>query len=239
MEANRQFLQFSVVGQRHGRLGLILSLVPRLVPSLGLTVLMSFLTGFISVPAQALIELRGGYSYLNTNPKDINNSSTGLPELRVMNSVSADALASVVGMPLSLGVRYETFTAKPVATTTGQVESTWTRVSVLAGKRLMDQAYWIGPLATVGVSNDFKYKTTVGSTVTNYRTSGNISASLGLEAGVRLSILRVGLEAGYMYAPLGDLKNSSTGLNATQSDGTAVKADLSGPYARALVGFAF
>jgi hypothetical protein len=48
----------------------------------------------------------------------------------------------------------------------------------------------------------------------------------------------VGAELGYMYAPLGDLKNSA-GNSATTPAGATVSVDFSGLYGRALVGFCF
>jgi hypothetical protein len=204
-----------------------------------LSIFILSMTAIISVPAQALIELKGGYSFLNTNPVDINglNPST-VPKLGTMNSVSIDAMATLPAMAVGLGVRYETISAKDTSTS-GSFKADWTRVSIIVDKRLIDTGVYAGPVATIGVSNDFKYATTINGTRTDYHSSGNVSASGGFELGARLSIFRFGGEAGYMYAPLGQLKNQTAGGTAMKADGSAAQVNLSGPYFRLLFGLGF
>ena len=188
--------------------------------------------------AHALIELKGGYSFVMSNPNDINAVNPAAPKTGTLNALSVDAMASVPMMPVGLGVRYETITAKNTKTTNDSSVN-WTRVSILVNKRLVDTGLYFGPIATIGVSNDFKYHSNIAGTGTDYTAKANISETLGLEAGAKIAIFRVGAEAGYMYAPLGKLKNTTTGADAVTSSGASVSADMSGPYFRLLVGLGF
>ena len=191
-----------------------------------------------SPEALALIELKGGYSFIMSNPNDINSVNSAAPKTGTLNALSFDAMASVPMMPVGLGVRYETITAKNTKTTNDSSVN-WTRVSILVNKRLVDTGFYFGPIATIGVSNDFKYHSNIAGTATEYNAKANISETLGLEAGAKIAIFRVGAEAGYMYAPLGKLKNTTTGTNAVTSSGSDASADMSGPYFRLAVGLGF
>lgn len=191
-----------------------------------------------SPEARALIELKGGYSFIMSNPNDINALNSAAPKTGTLNALSVDAMASVPMMPVGLGVRFETITAKDTKTTNDS-SINWTRVSILVNKRFVDTGLYFGPIATIGVSNDFKYHSNISGTGTDYTAKANISETLGLEAGAKIAIFRVGAEAGYMYAPLGKLKNTTTGADAVTSSGASASADMSGPYFRLLVGLGF
>ena len=188
--------------------------------------------------AHAILEVKGTYSILNSTPNDINQMTTGMPSMTQLTGFGADVIAILPAMPIGIGARYEKLTASG-SNSVGSFDSTWTRVSVLVNKRLFDTGLYLGPLITIGISNDFQYSTTINNVTTTYKSSGNISASVGFEAGAKLSVFRLGAEAGYMYATLGDLNNSATGALVTRSDGSSVKTDLSGPYLRATAGFGF
>ena len=205
---------------------------------LSLCLILFFALLATSPMAHAILEVRGAYSILNSTPNDINGMTTGMPAMTQLTGLGGDVIASLPGMPVGLGARYEQFKANG-SNSTGSFDSTWTRVSVIVNKRLFDTFIYLGPILTAGVSNDFQYSTTIANVTTNYKSTGNISASVGLEAGLKLSVFRIGGEAGYMYATLGDLNNSSSGALATRTDGTAVKTDLSGPYFRATAGIGF
>jgi hypothetical protein len=197
-----------------------------------------FILAFFSPSAQALIELKGSYSLLTTSPGDINSYSDThtYPHLGGMTGIGADVLVSLPTMPVGLGVRYETF-AQSVSSSTYDAKSSFQRVSVIVDSRWIDTLAYLGFLATFGVTNDFKLTETAAGVDTVFKSNGGFSATAGLEGGLKLLLLRVGAEAGYMYAPLGDLKDSNGAAVTNNSAG--VKTDLSGPYVRATIGFGF
>ncbi len=203
------------------------------------TILVGWLTLFFHLTsAHALIELKGGYSFIETSPTDINNLNSTAPKTGTLNAVSVDAMATVPMMPVGLGVRYESISAKNTKSSNDSSVN-WSRVSILVNKRLVDTGLYFGPIATIGVSNDFKSHSNISGVGTDYTANGPISETLGLEAGAKLAIFRVGAEAGYMYAPLGKLKNSTSKTTSLTTSGAEAKADMSGPYFRLLVGLGF
>lgn len=188
--------------------------------------------------AATLMEIKAGYAIESVDPKDINEMNRASSvQLGSLTAINADVTAFFPSLPLGLGARYEKFTGHE---TSGGIETKarWERVSVLASYRAYDDGFYFGPIASLGVSNEFKYTITDNARELDFKTNGNLSASGGLEAGAKLSILRLGLEAGYLYAMLGEVKDAS-GSPVLQENGNAVKADLSGPYARVLVGLGF
>lgn len=210
----------------------------QLVKGLGLATLAAGVTFGFTAPAHALFEIKGGYSFLYVNPSDINDvgSSLGL-KFEKMTNLSADVMASLPTMPVGLGVRYETLKANE-SQAGNEFNSTWRRVSVLVNKRFVDTGAYLGPIVTIGVSSDYKFSTKTAGITTDYKATGNVTASAGIEAGVKMMLIRLGGEAGYMYAPLGDLK-ATDGTPFSKADGSTAKADMSGTYIRLTAGFGF
>lgn len=195
------------------------------------------LVALVPTPAHALIELKAGYSMLTTSPGDLNDAFATFPKVSGMTIFSADVMASLPLLPVGMGVRYETIGAEE---SSGAMKSKveWKRMSVLVNKRFIDTGIYLGPVATVSVANDFKYKTSNGGTETDYKSGEQLSATVGLEAGLKLMLFRVGAEVGYFYAPIGELKDSD-GAVVNGAGGSPAKVDMSGPYYRAMIGFGF
>ena len=187
--------------------------------------------------AQALIELKGGYSIHQTSPGGLNDAFPANPKIDQMQSFSVDVMGNVPLMPVGLGLRHEILKRTE---TSGAFESAidWSRTSILVNKRFIDTLIYLGPIATVGVASDFKYKSTAAGVTTDYKTDSQLTATVGVEAGLKFLLLRVGAEIGYLYAPMGELK-SSAGVPMTNADGSKVTFDLSGTYVRVLAGFGF
>lgn len=188
-------------------------------------------------PAHALLDLRATYSMLQTNPEDLNTFLPAMPKLAGMQAFGADAVAHLPAFPIGLGVRYERFTSEKDGAA-GNAEARYIRTSVIVTKRLIDTGAYFGFIATGGISNDFTYETSAGGGRNKYKADGGFSGSAGIETGMNLMVLKIGAEAGYMHAPLGHLKNAQ-GAELTDVAGNKIKADLSGTYVRAVVGFGF
>lgn len=191
---------------------------------------------FTSAPAQALVELKGGYSLHTMSPGGLNDAFASYPKIDQAQSISIDIMANVPLMPVGLGLRHEMIKrSDTVGALSSEVD--WKRTSILINKRFIDTVMYLGPIATIAITNDFKYKSGNSGTTTEYKTDSQLNGTIGLEAGLKLLLLRAGVEAGYMYAPMGNLKTAA-GTDVS-SGGTNVNVDMSGTYVRATVGFGF
>ena len=183
--------------------------------------------------ASALLEARVGYELLNI--KGINNQDDNLPSTSNLSGLTADGL--VILSDYVVGLRYEALSGKK-STGTYEVEAKLNRASLVLGYRLWDTGLYFGPIATVGVLSTLNYKTRSASLV-EYK-NDKMTLGLGFEGGVHLLGLLVGGEIGYLSANMGNLKFKDGGGEATGAmNAQKMPADLSGMYARVLVGFAF
>lgn len=191
----------------------------------------------IAQPAQALVELKAAYSMFSTNPSGLNDTFAGQPKISQMQALSFDVMGNVPLMPVGLGVRHEMFSRKE---SNGALNSEvdWKRTSILVNKRLIDTGIYFGPVATVSFASDFKYRSDNGTTRADYKTESTLTATAGLEAGFKLVLLTAGIEAGYLHAPMGNLRDSA-GVEVLDGSGSKINVDLSGTYVRATVGFGF
>lgn len=187
--------------------------------------------------AHAVIELKGGYSLHTSSPGGLNDQFSSNPKITQLQSISFDAMGNVPLLPVGIGVRHETLKRNETANGLGS-EVNWSRTSIIVNKRFVDTLIYLGPIATFSVASDFKYTSRNGSTTTKYKTDSALNATVGVEAGAKLSILRIGAEVGYHYAPMGELKTDA-GVPVTNGNGEKVTFDMSGPYARVVVGFGF
>ncbi|MCM2282314.1 MAG: hypothetical protein NDI61_10775, partial [Bdellovibrionaceae bacterium] len=191
------------------------------------------------LPARAsLLDLRATYALLQSNPEALNTyAGASVPKLAGMQAFGADILAHLPAFPFGLGVRYENFLSEKTQGDT-TAEGRYVRTSVIVTKRWIDTGAYFGLIATGGISNDFTYEITEGGTRTKFKADSGFSASAGLEAGMNLVVMKIGAEAGYLYAPLGNLK-STTGVEELDDAGNKIKTNISGTYVRAVIGFGF
>ena len=190
-----------------------------------------------SQPAQALVELKAAYSQFSTNPSGLNDNFAGQPKISQMQALSFDVMGRVPLMPVGLGVRHEMFSRKENAGVMNS-EVDWKRTSILVNKRLIDTGIYLGPVATVSFASDFKYRSVNGTTRADYKTESTLTATAGVEAGFKMALLSAGIEAGYLHAPMGNLRDAA-GIEVLDGSGSKVNVDLSGTYLRATVGFGF
>jgi hypothetical protein len=191
----------------------------------------------VAQPAFSLVELKAAYSMFSVSPSGLNDNFAGQPKISEMQALSFDVMGNVPLMPVGLGVRHEMFSRKESSGSLNS-EVDWKRTSILVNKRFIDMGIYLGPIATVSFASDFKYKSATGSTRTDYKTEGTLTATAGLEAGFKLALLSAGIEAGYLHAPMGNLRDSA-GVEVVGSNGSKINVDLSGTYVRATVGFGF
>ncbi len=208
----------------------------RMTLGFALIAITSLVTG-LSSTANAVIELKGGYTLHQTSPGGLNDAFAGAPKIDQMQSISFDVMGNVPLLPVGLGVRHETLKRNETAGANGS-EVNWSRTSILVNKRFIDTLVYLGPIATFSVASDFKYRSTIAGVSTDYKTDSQLNATVGVEAGAKLTLLRIGAEVGYHYAPMGELKTSA-GVPVTNGAGEKVTFDMSGTYARVVVGFGF
>ncbi len=203
----------------------------------GITALTGLFLGSVlhSSHANALVELKAGYSQFTSAPTGLNDQFPLSPKIEQMQGLSVDIMGKVPLMPVGLGVRYEMF-KRNESNGTGTSQLDWKRTSILVNKRFIDTLVYLGPIATISFASDFKYQTTIAGVQSNYKTESALNVTAGVEAGFKLMLIRLGAEVGYFYAPMGELK-TSTGTPVTNAAGGKVTFDMSGPYARVTAGF--
>jgi hypothetical protein len=195
------------------------------------------------IPSMALAEteIRAGYSRLFANPAEVNDYVSPYPEVRALDTWTADAIFTLPSMPLGLGGRFEKFNQRE-SNATGETYAAWTRVSFLVNSRLIDEpSYYVGPIASIGVSNAFRLSLTPAASPASvdYKATGNLSGSLAVETGYKYDYFLVGAELGYMYAPLGDLKDSAGVSVSIPGQRGGLKTDLSALYLNLNIGVHF
>ncbi|HRK06450.1 MAG TPA: hypothetical protein PLZ57_01670 [Pseudobdellovibrionaceae bacterium] len=195
------------------------------------------IAGLLSSPkAYALVELKGGYSSHTVAPSSLDGAFTGVAKINQLQSLNADIMANVPLMPVGLGLRHEMLSFKgDQGGTSNKID--WKRTSVIVNKRFIDTGMYLGPIATFAMTNDFKYSITSGNVTTNYKAEAQLNGTLGVEAGIKLLLITLGAEVGYMHAPLGNLKTDA-GVEYL-SNGQKVDVTMSGPYYRGTIGFKF
>lgn len=191
--------------------------------------------------AVAETEIRGGYSLLFAKPSQVNEIVAPYPEVRRLSTWTADAIFTLPSMPIGIGGRFEKFSHRE-SNATGESIASWTRVSFLVNSRLLDEpTYYVGPVATVGVSNAFRLSLTPAASPVSveYKATENISGSIAAEAGWKFDYAVLGAELGYMYAPLGELKDSIGQRVPSPNGSKNLKTDLSAVYMNLNLGVRF
>ncbi|MCB0378745.1 MAG: hypothetical protein KDD33_09655 [Bdellovibrionales bacterium] len=176
----------------------------------------------LSLPAHALVELRAGYGINTPSDKDVSPGTT----LETSYGFNLDAIVEIPLVPVGLGLRYENmgFDVKASGTT---LQADMTRLSAIVNYRIIDLFLYLGPIATLGLSNDVKY--TSGGTEFTYKS--DLTYSVGVEGGVSLGLIMLGAEVGYFG---GTFEPKSPASIVGTPD-----ADTSGIYAKAIVGVGF
>jgi len=199
---------------------------------------------FTSHQAFAGFELRLNYGMLAA-PKSFNTETeklvAGYPAMGAVGDMGVDALYVLPVMPLVVGLRYESMSAKASGTIGGSpydTKFTGTRASLLGGYRFLNTLGFLGVLAHVGVSSTGKYSSTQAGVTDDNKATIAPSYGLGLEGGVKLMMFLVGAEVGYTSFKAPKLTDD-TGATVATSTGGDLAFDLSGPYFRAMVGLTF
>lgn len=189
----------------------------------------------------ALLELRGAVTLLSVDPADLNqrHRDFNAPATDSLLGLGVDALIHLPGVPIGFGVRYESFQAdKSTGSGTSSEYSYntgFSRIALLVNRRFIDTVWYLGPIAGIGITNSVWYDFRSATTSDSFRTVGGTSVSLGLESGIRLRRLLLGVEAGYMFAEFKVPKNASRSeLTSTMG---RVGLDFTGPYAKVLIGY--
>jgi hypothetical protein len=178
-------------------------------------ILTSILTLLFVTQAQALFELRAGYGVNTPADKDY-----GVSTLSTMTGFNLDAIAELPMIPFGIGLRYESM-GLDLQTAGTDFTTDMKRTSLIVNYRFIDFFTYLGVIGTIGFTNDVDVKYP-GNTV---KYDSNLTYSAGLEGGVSLGLVMIGGELGYLSA---NFKSSAL------SD-----LDLSGVYAKAIVGVGF
>lgn len=196
-----------------------------------------------SQPVSALVEFRAGYgtNFLNSNKLDESLNSLGAPRARTLNGFNLDGIVTLPTIPFGFGLRYERMTASNKADLlTGHYSYTagFSRLAFLVNMRLLDEFLFVGPIATIGLSNVSFYEVSYKGSDQRYDSTDGSSLSIGAEAGVKLGTFLLGLEAGYMSADFGIPREKGKTL-VIEPNGPEIDLNFSGPYAKFLAGYFF
>lgn len=188
----------------------------------------------LAVPAAqaGILELRGGVGL--TAPDDdtfedrgnaVPNNGIQLDEFDVYN---ADIFFNLPAIPLGVGVRQEWIDVDEDSNGS-ELDLEATNLSLLVDIRIIDSAFYIGPIFGVGhPSADLNYKTGT-FTLDKDLDADDLSYTAGLEAGVILGHFLIGAEGGYQ----------SIKFESTDDPTVNASLDLSGVYGKVMVGLTF
>jgi hypothetical protein len=184
-----------------------------------------------ALPSQALIEARGFVGLNTTNPGDLNNLTSPPVALAGLLAYGADVIVSPPLLGVGFGLRYEAAGQK-VAAGGAEIDLKATRVAAVVNYRLIETGIFLGPIATLGLTHSLSLAATGSGYGSSIDGSNATSYSLGVEGGVNLLGLVLGAEVGYQAWTVKELKSGGSVI-------ADKKADLTGIYARAFVGFGF
>jgi hypothetical protein len=163
----------------------------------------------LPLSSHALFEIRAGYG---TNKMD-EDTYAGF-EVDDMTGFNLDAIFEPPMITdMGFGLRYEKMKFD-IGTSEAELE----RIAAIINYRFIDLITYFGLIGTVGLSNDFKIDSD-----TDF--DPKLNYSIGVEAGVSLGLIMVGAEVGKFF---GEVENPGS-----------PDIDISGIYAKALVGFGF
>ena len=177
--------------------------------------------------AQALIELRvhpGVQKATYNFSHAAGVSHDDKLQFEYLPSFGLDVLVDLPLVPFGFGVRHEQLGGS-ISPTGYEVTLEGQRQSLLINKRFLDFIGYLGVIGSLGINHSNKYVLKVGNlTRRDEKPSTDFSYSIGLEAGANLLGLQVGAEAGYMSYVM---------------KGKQEEVDLSGLYAKLMVGIGF
>ena len=181
------------------------------------SLLVLLLPMLIGQSAQALVQLRAGYGVQTPGEQNYNSNP-----LSTMAGYNLDALVNLPLVPVGFGLRYESMGFD--YTVAGQeLSSAMQRTSLLVNYRFIDMFLYLGAIGSLGLVNSAELGTPLGDT----KYDSSFTYSIGAEGGISLGLIKLGAEVGYL------------GANFEVESGTAPELDLSGVYAKAIVGFGF
>ncbi len=189
--------------------------------------------------AHALIgDVRLNYGTTSGKPSDYNKAYFNFqdgPKIDSQTYIGIDAIAMLPAIPFGFGLRYEA-TGDKDTYLGNKIDYVIKRVALVVNYRIIDTLFYVGPIATYGLSHDLHFAIPTDPDV--FKSKGDSSYSIGAEAGLKFGMLRLGAEVGYMslvFDKLTDINGA-----AITNNGLAVKKlDFSGSYFKAHLGVGF
>lgn len=201
---------------------------------INLVILVFSLMSLSAPSAKALIEIRGTYGGLASNPdlKTIYPGNNELPELVPNYGFGADIIITPPLLNIGFGLRTESlgFNISKASLT---YETTARRNAALINYRLIDTVFFLGPILSYGISHSSNIKWSDGNTRGDLEPESVSSYSGGIELGIHFLSLLIGAEVGqevYKWNRLKDKTNTTT---------EKPDLDFSGTYGKVLFGFHF
>lgn len=194
---------------------------------------------FSLTSAHALIgDVRLNYGTTSGEPDDYNKAYFNFqdgPKIDSQTYLGLDAIAMLPAIPIGFGLRYEV-TGDEDTLLADKIDYAIKRLALVVNYRIINTLFYVGPIATYGLSHDLKFAIPTDPDV--IKSKGDSSYSIGAEAGVKFGILRFGAELGYMSLVFDELTDS-TGVVPNKNGLNVKELDFSGTYFKAHLGVGF
>ena len=177
--------------------------------------------------AQDFIELRFGASITGTDPGELNEQikSLGL-DAGSISGFNFDVYVNLPMLPIGAGLRYE-WSSQDQSTSSNNFKLDVNNISLLVDWRIIDNAlFYVGPLITLGYPSGAFKLIEEGVESTADIDHDQISYTLAVEGGIRISMFIIGAELGY----------TSVKLKPPGFFEITPQVDMSGFFARLQVG---
>ncbi len=191
--------------------------------------------------AQAILEARLTYGSLASNPQlsDVyTGSASEVPAVAPNYGLGVDALIIFPVVGFGFGARYENLGFK-VDNAGLEYKTSTTRTALLVNYRLLNTFFFLGPIATYGISHTNNMKWSVSSPALSVPTTAkgdlipqsSTSYSLGIEAGIKMLNFLLGAEVGYEDFKWKKMTDSTGNLTTTPD------LNMNGVYTKVMFGF--
>ena len=195
--------------------------------------------GLMAEPAHALLgEVRLTSGNTKGSADDYNKAYYDFadgPQIDSQNYLGADAILMLPMVPVGIGLRYEG--AKYDETAFAEnVKFAVTRTALLVNYRIINTGVYLGPIVSYGLSHSLTFD--IPLSPESWTAGKSESSSIGLEAGVKLGLFRIGAEVGQETFKFTDVRDN-TGAIPNKNGLNIDNLDFSGSYYKIHVGLGF
>lgn len=169
---------------------------------------------FVNVSHAAIADLRAHAGLHIIDPKDFNAylSSKNIKQLYILPQIGASAFVRPLPLDLGVGLRYDYHSIKLNAadgTNANEMEFKLTRLSLVAYYHLIDTAFFVGPIAGLGIMHKPNISVKISNATSTYDEAIAQSFFLAGEVGFKFTLFQIGAEGGYESISLKGIKGAN------------------------------